>query len=163
MSLPPQNPLKEKKTLLADHHRLAMVRVAVEDNPKLKASDFEFNLSKPSYTINTLTYLKESYPKHDFSLIMGEDNLRTFRKWKNYQQILDNYELHVYPRIKTATEEQEEKSELLLLPNVHLCETPLLNISASFIRNAIKDKKDVRYLLTESVNKYCTEMHFYEQ
>ena len=159
----PQNPLKDKQTLLADHHRLAMVREAIEDNPKLKASDFEFKLPKPSYTIDTLTYLKEEYPKYEFSLLMGEDNIRTFRKWKNHEEVLKNHNIFVYPRAITESEDRVTKSELLLLPTVHLCETPVLNISASFIRKSIKEKKDVRYLLTEPVYKYCKEMHFYEK
>eukprot|EP01041_Mallomonas_annulata_P030281 gene30281-52392_t len=81
----PQNPLKEKKTLLDDHHRLQLVRLAVEDNPKLSASNIEFSLSQPSYTMHTLVHLKEKYPQHEFSLILGEDNLRTFNKWFNYE------------------------------------------------------------------------------
>ncbi|MCL4857362.1 MAG: nicotinate-nucleotide adenylyltransferase, partial [Flavobacteriales bacterium] len=100
----PQNPLKKKSTLLADYHRLAMVELAVEQNEKLKASTIEFNLQKPSYTINTLAYIKEKYPKHQFSLIMGEDNLRTLHHWKNYEQIIDNHKIYIYPRALTEQE-----------------------------------------------------------
>jgi len=159
----PQNPFKEKSTLLEDHHRLAMVRVAIEDNPNLRESDIEFKLPKPSYTIDTLTYLKEKHPNYEFSLIMGEDNIRTLRKWKNYEQILQNHDLYVYPRAKTGAEETIQKSELLLLPTVHLCESPVLNISASYVRKAIKENKDVRYILTDPVYRYCKEMHFYKK
>ena len=94
----PQNPFKEKKTLLSEHHRLELVRIAIEDNNNLKVSDIEFKLPQPSYTINTLTYLQEKYPKKKFSLIMGEDNLKTFHKWKNYEEIIKYYELYIYPR-----------------------------------------------------------------
>ena len=95
----PQNPLKQKNTLLADYHRLALVRAAIEDNPKLTVSDIEFHLPIPSYTATTLTYLKEKYPEKEFSLIMGEDNLRTFHKWFNHEMILENHQIYVYPRV----------------------------------------------------------------
>ncbi|PJA07635.1 MAG: nicotinic acid mononucleotide adenylyltransferase [Flavobacteriales bacterium CG_4_10_14_0_2_um_filter_32_8] len=164
----PQNPLKNKTSLLADYHRLATVRIAVEDNAKLKACNIEFDLPKPSYTINTLVYLKEKYPEHTFSLIMGEDNLRTFHKWKNYEQIIENYPIYSYPRVLTEQEQEEKqniasKNFLKNHPTITICKAPVMNISASFIREAIKNKKDVRYLLTESVYKYVTEMHFYEK
>ena len=97
----PENPLKKKASMLADYHRLAIVREAIADNPSLKVSDIEFSLPKPSYTIDTLTYLQEKYPDHHFSLIMGEDNLRSFPKWKNYQEILSQVQLYVYPRTST--------------------------------------------------------------
>jgi len=164
----PQNPLKNKTSLLADYHRLATVRIAVEDNAKLKACNIEFDLPKPSYTINTLVYLKEKYPEHTFSLIMGEDNLRTFHKWKNYEQIIENYPIYSYPRVLTEQEQEEKqniasKNFLKNHPTITICKALVMNISASFIREAIKNKKDVRYLLTESVYKYVTEMHFYEK
>jgi nicotinate-nucleotide adenylyltransferase len=167
----PQNPLKNKSTLLSDIHRLAIVRVAIEDNPKLKACDIEFKLPKPSYTATTLAYLAEKYPKNEFSLIMGEDNLRTLHKWFNYEVILKNYSFYVYPRVLTEQEEidvnktiEEQKvNEFGKLPNVHICnEAPIMKISATFIRNAIKQGKDIRYLLTEPVRKYIDEMNFYK-
>ena len=165
----PQNPLKKKASLLEDIHRLAIVREAIEDNPKLKVSDIEFNLPKPSYTATTLTYLQEKYPKHQFSLIMGEDNLRTLHKWFNHEVILKNHSFYVYPRVLTEQEEIElqEMSTLLEnnfknLPNVHICSgAPIMKISATFVRNAIKEGKDIRYLLTEPVRKYIDEMNFY--
>lgn len=170
MVVSPQNPLKKKSSLLADFHRLAIVKAAIEDNSKLKASDIEFKLAKPSYTVTTLTYLAEKYPDHEFSLIMGEDNLRTLHKWFNYEAILKNHQFYVYPRVLTEQEEDEveqigSRPDNLFreLPNVHICnEAPVMKVSASFVRNAIKEGKDVRYLLTEPVRKYIDEMNFYK-
>jgi nicotinate-nucleotide adenylyltransferase len=163
----PQNPLKNKASLLPDFHRLAIVKAAIDDNPKLRASDIEFKLPKPSYTATTLTYLQEKHPTYEFSLIMGEDNLRSLHKWFNHEIILQNYHFYVYPRVLTDQEEQELDTDGLdnlfrNLPNVHICkEAPVMKVSASFIRNAIKEGKDVRYLLTEPVRKYIDEMNFY--
>lgn len=167
----PQNPLKKKSTLLEDYHRLVMVEIAIEDNNNLKATNIEFKLSQPSYTVNTLAYLKEKHPKHEFSLIMGEDNLRTFHKWKNYEQILENHKIYVYPRALTEQERQEIDESLSLekesrvhgTKNIIVCDAPVMKISASFIRDSIKNKKDVRYLLTEPVYKYVQEMNFYKK
>ncbi|MEX2484870.1 MAG: nicotinate (nicotinamide) nucleotide adenylyltransferase [Brumimicrobium sp.] len=166
----PQNPLKKKKTLLEDYHRLAIVKVAIDDNIKLRASDIEFKLPRPSYTSNTLAYIKEEFPQHQFNLIMGEDNLRTFHKWKNFENILENHKLYVYPRVLTIQEE-EEVEQIGYLPdnklneheNIVLCDdAPIMKVSSSFIRQAIKDGKDVRYLLTDPVHKYVDEMNFYK-
>ena len=165
----PQNPLKKKNTLLEDYHRLAMVEIAVEDNTKLTASNIEFKLPQPSYTSNTLAYLKEKHPKHEFSLIMGEDNLRTLHKWKNFDEILNNHMIYVYPRALTeqerteVIEETETENTLDQHKNVIVCDAPVMKVSASFIRKAIKYKKDVRYLLTEPVFKYVTDMNFYKK
>lgn len=161
----PQNPLKIKSTLLQDYHRLAIVRIAVEGNPKLKASDIEFDLPKPSYTSDTLAYIGERYPDHHFSLIMGEDNLRTFHKWKNYEEILNNHHIYVYPRVLTEQEKSDKPSQAALInhANITICDAPVMKISASFIRQSIREKKDVQYLLTEPVFNYVTEMHFYEK
>ncbi len=166
----PQNPLKDKSTLLADFHRLALVKVAIDDNPKLRASDIEFNLPKPSYTITTLTYLKEKYPNDSFSLIMGEDNLRTFHKWFNHEVILEKHKIYVYPRVLTMQEELEVVAMSADLindykshQNVEFCEdAPVMKVSSSFIRQSIKEGKDVRYLLTEPVRRYVDEMNFYK-
>ena len=166
----PQNPLKEKKTLLADYHRIALVKEGIFDNPKLRASDIEFKLPIPSYTSNTLAHLKENYPENEFALIMGEDNLRTFHKWKNHEWILENYRLYVYPRALTIQEEAEEteiksntKNTFEDHSNVILCDdVPVMKVSSSFIRQAIKNGNDVRYLLTEPVYKYLEEMNFYK-
>jgi nicotinate-nucleotide adenylyltransferase len=165
----PQNPLKEKSSLLTDYHRLALVKIAIDDNLKLRASDIEFNLSKPSYTATTLAYLKEKHPEHEFALIMGEDNLRTLHKWQNHEIILKNHKIYVYPRVLTTQEEAEVTTinaqignDFAQNTNVVLCDdAPVMKVSASFIRQAIKDGKDVRYLLTEPVHKYIDEMNFY--
>lgn len=162
----PQNPLKKKATLLEDYHRLALVNIAVEDNEKLKASDIEFKLSVPSYTAITLAYLKEKHPTHTFSLLMGEDNIRTFHKWYNYEEILNNHAIYVYPRAVTMQEvalfSEVPPHELMYHKNVHFVEdVPVMNISSSFIRKAINEGKNVDYLLTEPVRNYVNEMNFY--
>ena len=153
----PQNPLKEKKTLLGQNQRLYMVNVAVEDFPKFKSSNIEFDLPKPSYTINTLAHLKEKYPNHEFSLIIGQDNLETFHKWKNYEEILKNHRLFVYPRPNSG------KSQFDAHPNVIFTEAPVMDISSTFIREAIKNKKDVRFFLPEKAWEYVDSMNFYKK
>ena len=151
----PHNPLKEKSSLLDQNQRLHMVNLAIGDNDKLKSSNIEFGLSQPSYTINTLAHLKEKYPKHQFSLIMGEDNLESFTKWKNYQEILKNHKLYVYPR--------PNSEELKTHPNVIITEAPLMEISSTMIRKAIKDKKDVSFFVPQAVWQYLDEMSFYKK
>lgn len=141
----PQNPFKEKQSLLDQNQRLYLVNLAIEEHPRMRASNIEFSLSQPSYTINTLAHLKEKYPQHRFSLILGQDNLKSFSKWKNYEEILKHYTLYVYPRPKA------EASEFDQHPSVHLTEAPVIDISSTFIRQAIKDKKDVRYFLPAKV------------
>ena len=161
----PQNPLKQKSTLLPDFHRLMLVKESIEDNPKLKASDVEFTLNKPNYTIHTLSHLLERFPKNEFALILGEDNLRTLDKWFNYEQILEKHKLYVYPRNLTNAEKESDSksSDFLSHKNVIFCaDVPMMNISSTFIRNAIKQGKDVSYLLTEPVKKYVEEMNFYK-
>ena len=164
----PQNPLKKKTSLLEDYHRLAMVKIAIDDNLKLRASDIEFTLPKPSYTVNTLVYLREKHPDKNFALIMGEDNLRTLHKWKNYEEILTQHKIYVYPRTLTESELEEmnqidsnSKAEVYNHANIVLVDAPVMKVSASFIRKSIQDRKDVRYLLTEPVFKYVQEMNFY--
>ena len=166
----PQNPLKKKSNLLEDYHRLALVKEGIKDNSNLRASDIEFRLPKPSYTATTLAYLKEKHSENEFALIMGEDNLRTFHKWQNHDTILENHEVYVYPRVHTiqeledlSTEKGQEKNSFDDHRNVHICnDVPIMNISSSFIRNHIKEGKDVRYLLTEPVHQYLVEMNFYK-
>jgi nicotinate-nucleotide adenylyltransferase len=165
----PQNPLKKKTSLLEDYHRLAMVKIAIDDNLKLRASDIEFTLPKPSYTVNTLVHLREKYPDKNFALIMGEDNLRTLHKWKNYEEILTQHKICVYPRTLTESELEEmnqidsnSKAEVYNHANIVLVDAPVMKVSASFIRKSIQDGKDVRYLLTEPVFKYVEEMSFYK-
>ena len=140
----PQNPLKPKASILADFHRLALVRTAVEDNNNLRASNIEFDLPQPSYTVHTLIALKEKYPEHAFTIIMGEDNLNTLHKWKNHEEILKNHSILVYPRVESdesLSVNIQEKSALLGLDNVQIVDAPLMKISASFIRKSIKEKK----------------------
>jgi nicotinate-nucleotide adenylyltransferase len=166
----PQNPLKKKASLLEDYHRMALVRLAIEDNDKLRASDIEFKLPQPSYTATTLAYLKEKHPDHQFCLIMGEDNLRTFHKWQNHEIILRDNEIYVYPRVLTLQEEEEistigclPDNGFMQHPHVHICDAPVMKVSSSFIRAAIKEGKSVRYLLTDPVLKYIEEMNFYRK
>jgi len=161
----PQNPLKKKSSLLADHHRLQLARVAVENNPKISVSNVEFDLPKPSYTINTLVHLEEKYPDYRFSLIMGEDNLRSLHRWRNYQEILQDRELFVYPRVILPSEESTDSRtvEFPFPTTIHILDAPIMAISASFIREAIQQGHDVKYMLTEAVEKYVREMHFYEK
>lgn len=161
----PQNPLKPKASLLADYHRLALVREAVEDNDELFASNIEFDLPQPSFTIHTLVALSEKYPSDTFTIIMGEDNLNTLHKWKNHEQILEDYSVLVYPRVESdenLSVNSEEKSPLIHHQKVTMIDAPLMKISASFIRKSIKEGRDVRYLLTEPVMKYLDEMNFYK-
>ena len=152
----PQNPLKERSTLLADHHRLQMVRRAVDDNYSLRACDIEMHLPVPSYTVVTLAALAEKYPDREFCLIMGSDNLEGLHRWRNYQYILDHYRIYVYPRPGS------ERCALRDHPSVTMVDVPMMDISSSYIRQQIAARRDVRYLLTEPVYKYLTEMHFYE-
>ena len=152
----PQNPLKKKQSLLDDTHRLAMVKIAIDDNPKFKASDIEFDMPQPSYTIDTLTYLTEEYADNDFVLIMGEDNLQSIEKWKNYELLLKNYSVYVYPRPNA------DGSKYFSQPRIKMIGAPKIEISASFIRKAIKENKDVRYLLHPPVGRYIDEMNFYK-
>jgi nicotinate-nucleotide adenylyltransferase len=152
----PQNPFKEKKSLLADHHRLAMVRIAVEDDARFQVSDIEFKMPKPSYTIDTLTYLEEKYPDKKFVLITGTDQLPTFDKWKNPDRLLELYQLYVYARPEYQGSKYDNH------PSIKIFNTPLLDISSTFIRTSVRDKKDMRYFLPPKVWEYMTEMHFYE-
>ena len=160
----PQNPHKEKKSILADFHRLALVDIALEDNDKLKSSNIEFSLPKPSYTVTTLTYIKEKYPEYNFSLIMGEDNLNSLHRWKNYEEILSNHSIMVYPRVMMEGEQMEKKpsSEVLEKGQIEFFDAPVMKISASHIRNSIKAEKDVRYLIPPKVHRYLEEMRFYK-
>lgn len=153
----PHNPLKEKTTLLHQNQRLHMVNLAIGDNDKLKSSNIEFGLPQPSYTVNTLAYLKEKYPQHQFSLIMGEDNLQSFAKWKNHEYIINNYKLYVYPRPNCNS------SEFKTHQNVIMTEAPLMDISSTMIRTAIKNKKDVSFFMPLAVWQYIDEMNFYKK
>lgn len=154
----PQNPLKAANTLLPDHHRLRMAQLAIKENERLFVSDIEFNLEKPSYSYLTLRALTEQFADHSFSLIMGEDNLRILDKWKNYEEIVANYPIKVYPRL--GEEEMEPLGQFK--GDIEICEAPLMKISSTFIRNSIRDHKDVRYLIPESVIDYVGSNFLYE-
>ena len=153
----PQNPFKDKKSLLNDHNRLDMVELAIRNYPKMRASNVEFSLPTPSYTIDTLTYLQEKYPDYYFSLIMGEDNLGSLHKWKNYELLLKNHQIIVYPRIYA-----EEKKQALQHENIHQIKAPIIELSATEIRNMIKEGKNVRPMLPPEVFEYLDRSSFYK-
>ena len=154
----PQNPFKQKQSLLANHHRLQLVNRAVEEYPKLKVSDIEFGLPTPSYTSTTLAHLEEKYPAKDFALLIGEDNLCTFHKWKNYQLILERHQLYVYPRVNVNEIPDEFKGH----PKIKLVKAPRMELSSSDIRSAIKAGKNVRASMPPESWQYLDEMNFYK-
>lgn len=153
----PQNPFKNKSSLLNEQHRLQLVNIAIGDNNKLKASNIEFKLPQPSYTITTLSYLMEKYPENHYGLIMGSDNLKSFPKWKNYEEILKQFELYVYPR------PNQDGGILKDHEKVKMVDAPFIEISSTAIRKGIKEKKDLRYFVPRAVWNYIKEMHFYEK
>lgn len=142
----PQNPFKKKESLANDYTRLNLTKIAVGDNPRLRVSDVEFKLPQPSYTIDTLSYLSEQYPQHKFSLIVGGDNLATLPKWKNYEVILRDYHLYVFPRLRYELGDLANHPSVTLMPN-----TPVMDISATFIRETLRSGKSIRYLVTDKV------------
>lgn len=148
----PQNPFKTTKSLLPDVDRLRMVELAIEDNFDLRACNIEFGMPKPSYTVDTMAYLSEKYPQHQFSLIMGNDNLMHFHKWKNYKQILAYAGIFTYPRPNVNLEAMQE--EIKNHPKIEMVEAPLLDISATFIRNCIKKEIPIKYMVHEKVEQY---------
>ena len=154
----PQSPFKKKHTLLSDNHRFQTVLMATEDYIKLKPSKIEFGLPQPNYTIDTLTYLYDKHPGREFSLIMGEDNLKSFHKWKNQEVILENHDLYVYPRVIGTNTNLSYKKH----PKIHFIDAPIIEISSTFIRNAISEGKEIRPLLPHKVWKYIDEMNFYK-
>lgn len=155
----PHNPFKKKKTLLDDHHRLELAQRACETYDNLKVSDIEFKLPQPSYTINTLVHLSEKYPDIQFCLLMGEDNLNTFHKWKNYEVILAQYPIYVYPR-KT---DNGHENQFANHPDIVHIDAPIMEISSTHIRKAIKAGKNVRPMLPFEVWNYIDEMNFYRK
>ncbi|HEY6142087.1 MAG TPA: nicotinate (nicotinamide) nucleotide adenylyltransferase [Flavobacterium sp.] len=159
MVVTPHNPLKNKETLLDDYQRLQLVTLATEDYPKIKASDIEFKLSQPNYTVNTLAHLQDKFPQHEFSLIMGEDNLKSLHKWKNYEVILQNHEVYVYPRISSGVENSIFKDN----PKIHFIAAPIVEISSTFIRENIKKKKNVQPLLPSKVWEYIDHNNLYKK
>lgn len=159
----PHNPLKKKESLLEDYHRLYMTELAIGENDRLRASDIEFHLPAPSYTINTLAYLEEKHPKYIFSLIMGEDNLYTLHKWKNAEELVSRYNLYVYPRPYSVRPSSPALDMLLPKAKIHMVKAPLMDISGTFIRSGISKGKNMSYYLPPPVWKYIGEMHFYEK
>ena len=157
MVVSPHNPHKQKKSLARDYDRLHLLNLAIDDHPKIKASDIEFKLPKPSYTIDTMMHLEEKYPQHQFSLIMGGDNLASFHKWKNYERLLESYSIYVYKRPSYDLPDYADHE------NIKIEEAPLLDISASFIRQQIKQKKSVKYLVPDKVYHYLLDNPIYDR
>ena len=151
----PHNPLKKKSSLINRYDRLEMVNLALEDSENLRSSDFEFHLSLPSYTIDTLTHLKEKHPDKEFVLIMGSDNLVSFKKWKNYEILLRDYELYVYPRPGYETHDFVDH------PSVTLTDTPLMELSSTFIRKSIKENKSIKFFLPDKVLDFIDKKGLY--
>ncbi len=149
----PQNPFKNTNSLLNEQHRLSLVKIAIEGEKKLKASNVEFKLPKPSYTANTLLYLSEKYPKHFFSIIMGSDSFQNIEKWKNYKYIVNNYNIFIYQRLSFFIENEDE--------NITIVNAPLLEISSTQIRKKIKEKKSIRYLVTDDVMREIELKNYY--
>jgi len=152
----PHNPLKKKKTLLNEYDRLKMVELALGKDLHIKPADVEFHMPKPSYTIDTLTYLTEKNSHHEFVLIAGTDNFQSFHKWKNYETLLSNYNLYIYPRPGYTLGEYKNH------PNIKTVNAPLMEISSSFIRSAVKENKDIRYFLPGEVYDYIIKMNLYK-
>jgi nicotinate-nucleotide adenylyltransferase len=152
----PHNPHKLKENLLDDYHRLEMVHLGIEDDPRFRICDVEFRMPKPSYTMDTMVYLTEKYPMHEFAIIMGSDNLRSFHKWKNHDTLEKNFTRYVYPRYG------DDPEDILKYKNIQLINAPRMEISSSLIREAIKTGKDMRFFLPLKVYKYIKEMNFYK-
>lgn len=155
----PQNPFKEKKSLLNDHNRLDMVELAIKSYPNMRASNVEFSLPTPSYTIDTLTYLKEKHPDYSFSLIMGEDNLVSLHKWKNADLLIKNHHIIVYPRVFDGN---KKESQYTNHENISLIKAPVIELSATEIRDMIKQGKNVRPMLPPEVFEYLDGSSFYK-
>lgn len=153
--LSPHNPLKESHSLLNEYDRLHLVELAIEDNPKFRASNIEFHLPKPSYTIDTLTYLSEKFPLEQFSVIMGSDSFQNIHRWKNFEQLLKHYDLIVYKRPGFPVEQKEGM-------RVTVTEAPMLDISATYIRNEIKEGRSIRYLVPDRVAEYIETNRCYK-
>lgn len=159
MVVTPHNPLKKKNTLLDDYQRLHLVRLATEDYPKIKPTDIEFKLPQPNYTVNSLAHLSEKFPQHEFSLIMGEDNLKSLHKWKNYEYILQHHDIYVYPRLSEEVENELFKNH----PRIQIIDAPVVEISSTVIRDNIKKNKNIRPLLPQKVWEYVIHNNFYKK
>lgn len=157
MVVTPHNPHKQKSTLLDDYHRLEMVHLATQNYPKIKPSDVEFKLSQPNYTVNTLAHLQEKFPQHTFSLLMGEDNLNSLHRWKNYEYILEHHDIYVYPRMQSGDLDQQ----FINHPKIHKVAAPILELSSTFIRESIKNGKNVNPMLPPKVWEYIDHNLFY--
>jgi len=151
----PQNPFKESKNLLHEFDRLHMVSLAIDRNNRLGISDIEFKMPRPSYTIDTLTYLQDKYPGYEFVLIIGEDNLASFPKWKNYEQILEFFQVYVYPRSGSAASLLKDHPKIKMVP------APMLDISATLIRDCVRENKSISYMVPESVESYIQQKKFW--
>lgn len=151
----PQNPFKTSTGLLNEYHRLHLVKLAIGDDLRIKASDIEFNLPKPSYTTTTLAYLKEKYPEHKFCIIMGSDSFQNLHKWKNYELIVRDYDIYVYIREGFEAVNQVQAK-------LHIVDAPLLQLSATQIRNTIKEGKSIRYMVTEAVREEIEKGGYYK-
>ncbi len=159
MVVTPHNPFKKKNSLLDNHHRLEMIFNATGEYDKISPSDVEFKLPQPNYTIHTLIHISEKFPSYSFSLIMGEDNLKDLHKWKNYEMILEHHHIYVYPRISKGIVETRFDNH----PKIHRVNAPVIEISSTMIRSAIKKGKNVKPLLSTLVWKYIDEMNFYKK
>ena len=159
MVVTPHNPHKQKTSLLDDYQRLHMVTLVTEDFTKIKPSDIEFKLPQPNYTVNTLAHLEEKYPKHEFALIMGEDNLNSLHKWKNYEVILENHHVYVYPRLNSG----EIDDQFINHNKIHRVGAPVIELSSTFIRESIKNKKNVIPMLPQKVWEYIDSSAFYKR
>lgn len=159
MVVTPHNPHKKKSSLLDDHHRLEMVHLATESYSKIKPSDIEFKLPQPNYTVNTLIHLQEKFPSYNFSLIMGEDNLNSLHKWKNFEVILENHAIYVYPRLNT----ENIDNQFVNHPKIHKVEAPIIELSSTFIRESIKNNKNVAPMLPNKVWDYIEHNLFYKK
>ncbi|CAM1348903.1 nicotinate (nicotinamide) nucleotide adenylyltransferase [Tenacibaculum insulae] len=159
MVVTPHNPFKKKSSLLDNYHRLEMVYLATKEYDKIKPSDIEFNLPQPNYTINTLAHISEKYPDYNFNLIMGEDNLKSFHKWRNYEAILEDYKVYVYPRISGGIVENQFKEHA----KIDRVDAPIVQISSTMIRNGIKNQKNIQPLIATKVWNYIDEMNFYKK
>jgi len=159
MVVTPHNPHKKKNSLLGDYHRLEMVHLATEDFQKIQPSAIEFKLPQPNYTVHTLAHLQEKFPKHAFSLLMGEDNLNSLHKWKNYEVILQNHDIYVYPRFNFG----EIDEQFINHPKIHRVGAPIIELSSTFIRESIKKGKNIVPMLPHKVWEYLDHNNFYKK
>lgn len=158
----PHNPLKTKESLLDDRDRFHLVELAIGNDMRFRPSDIEFSLAQPSYTIDTMAYLSEKYTERSFTLIMGEDNLNTIHKWKNAGELVKRYPLFVYPRLNPGSKSSKKLQDILATASVTVVNAPLMEISGTFIRKAIREGKDLSWYVPAPAWKYITEMHFYK-